>query len=57
MGHIAIQWYTTHEIFFGGGRYSAPVDIWAVGCIFGEIVTEKCIFKGRPKKELETIFR
>jgi hypothetical protein len=42
---------------FGGGQYSAPVDIWTVGYISGEKVTRKYIFKGCPKKEIETIFR
>jgi serine/threonine protein kinase len=41
MGQIATQWYTTIEIFFGGGRYSPPIDIWAMGFIFGELVTGK----------------
>ncbi|CAJ2661671.1 unnamed protein product [Trifolium pratense] len=54
---IATQWYTAPEILFHSSRYSAPIDIWAVGCIFGEMVTGKCTFKGRPKKEIETIFR
>ncbi|XP_058745916.1 cell division control protein 2 homolog [Vicia villosa] len=55
---IATRWYKAPEVLFNKGQYSTPMDIWAVGCIFGEMVL------GQPIHsvfdcigELELIFR
>lgn len=29
-----------------GSTYSSPVDVWAVGCVFAEMVTQKPLFNG-----------
>lgn len=39
-------------------EYSTPIDIWAIGCIFGEIVTKKALFAGDSDiDQLYRIFR
>lgn len=36
-------------------RYSTPVDIWSIGCIFAEMVTKKPLFHG--DSEIDQLFR
>ncbi|KAF5946106.1 hypothetical protein HYC85_016334 [Camellia sinensis] len=55
---VATLHYMAPEILFGAGQYSAPVDIWAVGCIFGEMVTHRHMFNGCSETNLlVNIFR
>ncbi|GAU29197.1 hypothetical protein TSUD_361880 [Trifolium subterraneum] len=55
---VATLYYRAPEILFGCGKYSTPVDIWSVGCIFGEMLLGKPILEGKDwMEELETIFR
>ena len=39
-------WYRAPEILLGGKHYSTPVDIWAIGCIFAEMVNGRPLFPG-----------
>ncbi len=32
-------------------RYSTPIDIWSVGCIFAEIVTKRALFDGESETD------
>ena len=34
----------------GSRHYTKAIDIWAVGCIFGELLALKPIFKGEEAK-------
>ncbi|KAL7259292.1 hypothetical protein ACSBR1_005225 [Camellia fascicularis] len=55
---VATLQYMAPEILFGAGQYSAPVDIWAVGCIFGEMVKHRHMFNGCSETNLlVNIFR
>jgi serine/threonine protein kinase len=42
---VVTVWYRAPELFFGQKDYSAPVDIWSVGCIFAEMVQSYPLFK------------
>ena len=33
---IVTLWYRAPEVLLGSTYYSTPVDMWSVGCIFGE---------------------
>lgn len=35
---VVTLWYRAPEILLGTKEYSTPVDIWAAGCIFAELV-------------------
>lgn len=48
-------WYRAPEILLGALDYCTPVDIWAVGCIFVEMVTKKPLFTG--DSEIDQIYR
>merc|ERR1712066_61699 len=41
---IVSLWYRSPEILLGVTYYDTTVDIWSVGCIFGEIVMCYVIF-------------
>jgi serine/threonine protein kinase len=42
----------------GSYEYSTPIDIWAIGCIFAEMVTKKVLFQGDSDiDQLYRIFR
>jgi len=40
---VVTLWYWAPEILLGIGTYGTEVDIWALGCIFGELMQ-----KGQP---------
>ena len=52
---VVTLWYRAPEILLGAEEYSTPIDIWAIGCIFAEMVTKKPLFPG--DRELDQLFR
>lgn len=52
---IVTLWYRAPEILLGSQRYSCPVDVWSLGCIFSEMVTRKPLFQG--DSEIDQLFR
>jgi len=44
--NIVISRYRAPEIILKSKTYSSPVDIWACGCIFAELVTLQPLFPG-----------
>ena len=47
---VVTIWYRAPELLFGSRHYTKAVDMWAVGCIFGELLALKPIFKGEEAK-------
>ncbi|CAG9761097.1 unnamed protein product [Ceutorhynchus assimilis] len=39
-------WYRAPEILLGAPKYSCPIDIWSIGCIFAEMDMKEILFKG-----------
>eukprot|EP00825_Cyclidium_porcatum_P052480 TRINITY_DN995_c0_g3_i2.p3 TRINITY_DN995_c0_g3~~TRINITY_DN995_c0_g3_i2.p3 ORF type:complete len:220 (+),score=54.91 TRINITY_DN995_c0_g3_i2:95-754(+) len=52
---VVTLWYRAPEILLGAIDYCTPVDIWAIGCIFVEMVTKKPLFTG--DSEIDQIYR
>lgn len=52
---VVTLWYRAPEILLGAPEYSTPIDIWAIGCIFWELVTKVPLFAG--DSELDQIYR
>ena len=51
---VVTRWYRAPEILLDDPHYSYGADVWAVGCVFAEILTEgKNRFAG--KNELDTL--
>lgn len=36
--HVATRWYRAPELILLEKQYGEPIDIWAIGCIFGELL-------------------
>ncbi|GAB5588966.1 cyclin-dependent protein kinase [Umbelopsis nana] len=47
---VVTIWYRAPELLLGSRHYTKAVDMWAVGCIFGELLALKPIFKGEEAK-------
>lgn len=43
---VVTRWYRAPELLFGAPLYSGAVDIWAVGCIFAELIFRVPLFPG-----------
>jgi serine/threonine protein kinase len=55
---VVTLWYRAPELLLGSYEYSTPIDIWAIGCIFAEMVTKKVLFQGDSDiDQLYRIFR
>lgn len=45
-------------LFFSPQEYSTAVDMWSVGCIFGELLTQKPLFPGKSEiDQINKIFK
>jgi mitogen-activated protein kinase 15 len=44
--YVATRWYRAPEILVGSLTYHIPVDLWSLGCIFGEMIGGKPVFPG-----------
>ena len=40
------RWYRAPEVILSPSEYSKAVDIWSIGCIFGELLGKNPIFPG-----------
>lgn len=45
--YIATRWYRAPECILTTGAYGPPVDIWAIGCVFYEMLTMRPLFPGK----------
>jgi cyclin-dependent kinase 2 len=54
---VVTLWYRAPEILLGARKYSTPVDIWSIGCIFAEMVSRAPLFPGDSEiDQLHKIF-
>nr|KAJ3419165.1 cyclin-dependent protein kinase [Polyrhizophydium stewartii] len=47
---VVTIWYRAPELLLGSRHYTKAIDIWAVGCIFAELLMLRPIFKGEEAK-------
>jgi len=52
---VVTLWYRAPEILLGASKYSCPVDIWSIGCIFAEMANKRPLFQG--DSEIDQLFR
>lgn len=56
--YLATRWYRAPEVLLGSTEYSTSFDVWAVGCVLGEIIARKPIFPGSSTmNQLECILK
>lgn len=48
---VTTLWYRSPEILTKSRHYHYASDVWAVGCIFGELISGKPLFKGSDEAE------
>lgn len=44
---VVTQYYRAPEILMGARHYSSAVDVWSVGCIFGELLGRRILFQAQ----------
>jgi len=44
--YVATRWYRAPEILVGSSKYGTAVDLWSLGCIFGEMLGGRPVFSG-----------
>ena len=44
--YVSTRWYRAPELLVGYTGYGKSVDVWAIGCIFVELVTGRPLFTG-----------
>ncbi|KAJ3160556.1 TFIIH complex serine/threonine-protein kinase subunit kin28 [Geranomyces variabilis] len=55
---VVTRWYRSPELLLGAVRYGYAVDMWAVGCIFAELMLRVPFMPGDSDiGQLQTIFR
>ncbi|XDG03829.1 hypothetical protein ABKA04_003444 [Annulohypoxylon sp. FPYF3050] len=47
---VVTIWYRAPELLLGSRHYTPAIDMWAVGCIFAELLSLRPIFKGEEAK-------
>lgn len=45
--YVATRWYRAPEIMLSNRRYTTAIDVWSIGCILGELLGGKPMFKGK----------
>lgn len=54
--YVVTRWYRAPELLCESETYGAGVDVWSAGCIFGELLARRPLFKGKStSKQLELI--
>lgn len=54
---VVTLWYRAPELLLGTERYGTAVDMWSIGCIFGELLTKEPLLQGKNEvDELSKIF-
>lgn len=52
---IVTLWYRAPEILMGETKYTTAIDMWSIGCIFGEMILRRPLFPG--DSEIDQLFR
>lgn len=44
---VVTQYYRAPELLMGAKHYMQAVDVWSVGCIFGELLGRRILFQAQ----------
>jgi cyclin-dependent kinase 8/11 len=47
---VVTIWYRAPELLLGAKHYTKAIDLWAIGCIFAELIASKPLFQGVEKE-------
>lgn len=48
---VVTLWYRAPELLLSATRYDRAIDMWSVGCIFGELLTREPLLQGKNEVE------
>ena len=51
-GPVVTLWYRAPELLLGAQSYTTGVDLWALGCVFGEMMICEPLFRGEKEDAL-----
>ncbi|KAK6097821.1 Cyclin-dependent kinase 11B [Batrachochytrium dendrobatidis] len=55
---VVTLWYRAPELLLGAKKYTTAIDMWSIGCIFGELVNKEPLMPGRGEMDqLAKIFK
>ncbi|RKP14795.1 kinase-like domain-containing protein [Piptocephalis cylindrospora] len=55
---VVTLWYRSPELLLGSKTYGPPVDMWSIGCIFAELLSNTALFPGKGEMDqLSRIFQ
>lgn len=44
---VVTLWYRAPELLLGAENYDRAIDMWSIGCIFGELLTKVPLLQGK----------
>ncbi|KAA8650496.1 uncharacterized protein ATNIH1004_003183 [Aspergillus tanneri] len=44
---VVTLWYRSPELLLGAEKYGTEIDLWSIGCIFGELLTKEPLLQGK----------
>ncbi len=50
--YVSTRWYRAPELLVNYPIYECAIDVWAVGCIFVELLTGKPLFNGKNEIDM-----
>jgi len=55
---VITLWYRPIELLFGQSFYGPEVDVWSIGCIFGELLKKEAMMQGQGElDQIDKIFK
>jgi len=53
---VVTLWYRAPELLLGTSLYSTSIDMWSVGCIFGEFLIHAPLLPGKNEMNQIEVF-
>ena len=55
---VVTLWYRAPELLLGEAKYGPAIDVWSLGCIFGELICQEAIMQGQGEiDQIDKIFQ
>lgn len=51
VSYICSRYYRAPELIFGATDYTTAIDVWSVGCVFGEMIIGRPLFPGESSMD------
>lgn len=54
---VVTLWYRAPELLLGADTYDGAIDLWSIGCVFGELLTKQPLLQGKNEvDQLSKVF-